>query len=161
VINVTRIGVLVLAVLCWNEACAQDSQNLIGLWKLVSYELEFQDTGERQTPFGAHPNGYGVITAEGRTMAVLTAEGRPIPKSVADRAAAFKTVVAYTGMLKVEGDHWTTHVDVTWNEAWNGTDQVRFFQLDGNTLNITSAWSTNLNYDGRLTRGLLRWERVR
>jgi hypothetical protein len=29
-------------------------------------------------------------------------------------------------MLKVEGDHWTTHVDVTWNEAWNGTDQVRF-----------------------------------
>ena len=33
-------------------------------------------------------------------MAVLTAEGRPIPKSDADRAAAFKTVVAYTGMLK-------------------------------------------------------------
>ena len=158
--NITRIGVMVLAVVFWNAANAQDSQKLIGLWKLVSYELEFQDTGERQTPFGAHPNGYGVITAEGRTMAVLTAEGRAIPKSDEDRAAAFKTVVAYTGMLKVEGDHWTTHVDVTWNEAWNGTDQVRFFRLDGDTLHISSAWSTNLNYEGRLTRGVLKWERV-
>jgi len=156
-----RVALMVVAVFCCSGAHAQDSERLIGLWKLISYELEFQDTGERQTPFGAHPNGYGVITAEGRTIAVLTAEGRPIPKSDADRAAAFKTVIAYTGMLKVEGDHWTTRVDVTWNEAWNGTDQVRFFKLDGDTLYITSAWSTNLNYEGRLTRGVLRWERVR
>ena len=49
--NVTRIGLMFLAVLCWNEAYAQ-IVNRIGLWKLVSYELEFQDTGERQTPFG-------------------------------------------------------------------------------------------------------------
>ncbi len=160
-LNTIRIALMVLAAFCWNEAYAQENEKLVGLWKLISYELEFQDTGERQTPFGAYPNGYGVITAEGRTMAVLTAEGRPIPKSDADRAAAFKTVIAYTGMLKVDGDHWTTHVDVTWNEAWNGTDQVRFFKLDGDALYITSAWSTNLNYEGRQTRGVLRWERVR
>jgi hypothetical protein len=159
--KIARITLVILAVLTWSKSYAQDSENLIGLWRLISYELEFQDTGERQTPFGAHPNGYGVITPEGRTMAVLTAEGRPIPKSDADRAAAFKTVIAYTGMLKVDGDHWTTHVDVTWNEAWNGTDQVRFFNVDGDTLSITSAWSTNLNYEGRLTRGVLKWERVR
>ena len=159
--NVIRLALMFVIVAFWNTAYADDAQGLIGLWKLISYELEFQDTGDRQTPFGAHPNGYGVITREGRTIAVLTAEGRPIPKSDADRAAAFKTVVAYTGMLAVEGDHWTTHVDVTWNEAWNGTDQVRFFKLDGDTLFITSAWSTNLNYEGRMTRGVLKWERVR
>jgi hypothetical protein len=125
--NMARIALLVLAASCWSGAYAEDNEKLVGLWKLISYELEFQDTGERQTPFGTHPNGYGVITGEGRTIAVLTAAGRSIPKSDADRAAAFKTVIAYTEMLKVEGDHWTTHVDVTWNEAWNGTDQVRFF----------------------------------
>ena len=30
-------------------------------------------------------------------------------------------------------------VDISWNEAWTGTDQVRFFKLDGNILTITAA----------------------
>ena len=50
-------------------------------------------------------------------------EGREAPKTDADRAVAFKTMVSYTGIYRIEGDHWITKVDVSWNESWVGTEQ--------------------------------------
>jgi Lipocalin-like domain len=47
---------------------------------------------------------------------------------------------AYTGIFRLEGDKWTTEVDVAWNPVWNGTDQVRSFKLDGGRRKVTSAW---------------------
>ena len=138
---------------------ADDRGQLIGVWKLQTFELEFQDTGERIEPFGAHPNGYGIFTREGRTMAVLTAEGRAAPRTDADRATAFKDMIAYTGMYRVEGDHWITKVDASWNESWVGTDQIRFFKVDEDTLSVTSNFRPNPNYDGRIVRGHLTWTR--
>ena len=132
---------------------ADDREHLIGVWKLQTFELEFQDTGERIEPFGAHPNGYGIFTREGRTMAVLTAEGRAAPLTDADRAAALKDMIAYTGIYRIEGDHWITRVDTSWNESWVGTDQIRFFRLNGDTLMVTSNWRPFPNYDGRIARG--------
>ena len=138
---------------------ADEREQLIGVWKLQTYELEFQDTGERKTQFGEHPNGFLIFTAEGRMMAVLTAESRPIPQTDSDRAAALRSMFAYSGIYRLEGDHWTTKVDTSWNEAWTGTDQVRFFKVDGDTLTITSAWAASLNFDGRTARGHLVWTR--
>ena len=138
---------------------ADDREQLIGVWKLQTFELEFQDTGERIEPFGAHPNGYGIFTREGRTIAVLTAEGRAAPRTDADRAAAFKDMIAYTGIYRIEGDHWITRVDTSWNESWVGTDQIRFFQLDGDTLSVTSNFRPSPNYDGRIARGHIKFVR--
>ena len=142
-------------------ALADDQKQLVGVWKLRTYEVEFQDTNERTKPFGEHPNGYGIFTPEGRTMAILTAEDRKVPQTDADRALAFTTMVAYTGIYRVEGDHWVTKVDTSWNESWNGTEQIRFFQLDGDELQITSNWRPYPLFDGRVARGLLTWSRVR
>ena len=75
---------------------ADEREQLIGVWKLQTYELEFQDTGERKTQFGEHPNGFLIFTAEGRMMAVLTAESRPIPQTDSDRAAALGSMFAYS-----------------------------------------------------------------
>ena len=132
---------------------ADDRGQLIGVWKLQTFEIEFQDTGERITPLGAHPNGYGIFTAEGRTIAILTAEGREVPITDADRAAAFKTMVSYTGTYRIEGDHWITKVDVSWNESWVGTEQIRFFKVDEDALTVTSNWRPYPNFDERIARG--------
>ena len=40
---------------------ADDRQPLIGEWKLQTFDYEFQDTGERIAPFGAHPNGISIL----------------------------------------------------------------------------------------------------
>ena len=144
---------------CALPSLADDREQLLGLWKLQTYELEFQDTGARKMPFGAHPNGYGVFTPEGRTIAILTAEGRTAPKTEADRAEAFRTMISYTGTYRVEGDHWITKVDTSWNEAWIGTEQVRYFKVEDDILTITSAWAASLSFDKRIVRGHLTWTR--
>jgi hypothetical protein len=67
---------------------------------------------------------------------------------------------AYAGTYTVEGDKVTHNVDVSWNEAWTGTDVVRFYKLDGNTLTITTALSKS-GMDGREGRTVLVWEKVK
>ena len=32
----------------------------------------------------------------------------------------------------------TPHVDISWNEAWTGTDQIRLFEVNGNDLTVTT-----------------------
>lgn len=91
---------------CTVPALADETQRLVGVWKLQTYDYEFQDTGERIAPFGTHPNGIGIFTAEGRTMGILTAEGRKVPKTDADRVEAFRSLVAYSGTYRLEEDRW-------------------------------------------------------
>ena len=47
-----------------------------GSWRLVSYEVEVKDTGERFPPMGAAPTGYVMFAPEGRVWFMLTGEGR-------------------------------------------------------------------------------------
>jgi hypothetical protein len=55
---------------------------------------------------------------------------------------------AYSGSYTVKSDRVIHHVDMSWNEAWNGTDQVRFCNVDEHTLTYTSAPAPN-PFDGR------------
>jgi hypothetical protein len=134
---------------------------MLGIWKLESFDVEFQDSGERKPLFGANPSGYIIFTPEGRMMALLTAEGRKAPQTDAERASAFRTMYAYSGTYQVEGDRWITKVDIAWNEAWTGTDQLRYYRFDGEKLIVTSAWQPSVNFEGRYTRGILTWTKVR
>jgi len=48
------------------------------------------------------------------------------------------------------------------NPAWDGTDQVRTFQIVGNRLMVTSMWQPAVNFSGSpLSRGSLVFERVK
>ena len=97
-----------------------------------------------------------------RMMALLTAEGRKRPVTDEDGLAAFRSMIAYSGIYRVEGDHWITKVDVAWNEARTGTDQMRVFRLEGDKLTVVTMWQPNLNLAGNPeTRGVLVWSRVK
>ena len=150
-----------LMLFCALPVLADERQQLVGVWRLQTYDVEFQDTGEHAAPFGAHPNGFGIFTPEGRTMGILTAEGRKAPQTDADRAAAFQGMVAYSGTYRLEDDRWITTVDIAWNEAWMGTEQVRFYRVEGDTLTVTSNWRPYPLFDGRVARGLLTWIKVK
>jgi hypothetical protein len=133
---------------------------LPGVWELFSYEVEFQDTGECKKTFGDAPKGRLVILSSGRVMAVITAADRCLPTSDSDRAAAFQSMVAYSGSFRVDGNEWITDVDMYWHEDWTNTVQRRYFKLDGDSLDVSSAWAESPHYSGRITRGLLTWRRV-
>jgi hypothetical protein len=140
---------------------AAEQPALVGVWKLLSYQTEFHDGSPKRAMFGEHPTGYIIFTSEGRLMAVIEAEGRKTPSTDSDRAALLKTLIAYSGKYRIEGNQWITRVDTAWNPAWDGTDQVRTFQIVENRLMVTSTWQPAVNFPGSpLSRGSLVFERV-
>lgn len=110
----------------------------------MSFDVEDQDSGERQ-PFygGASPNGYTILTDEGRMMVLITSGMRKLGQTDEKQAVLFRTMLSSTGLCRFEGDKFITTVDVSWNESWTGIDQVRFYRLDGDQLDIVTEWLPN------------------
>ena len=136
------------------------SEQLVGTWQLMSARFELADTGECGDAYGPNPLGSLILTDNGRMMAIVTSAARAPPKDEAGRAALFESMMAYSGKYRIEGeDTFITTVDLAWHPAWNGTEQTRFFQLDGNTLSITTAQLTHPLFPGRMARGVLVWRR--
>jgi hypothetical protein len=109
-------------------------------------------------------DGYLSYSADGRTYAIATSDNRiePLDVDAADeeRVKLHRTMFAYAGTYTLEGDKVTHHMDVSWNEAWTGTDVVRLYKLEANTLTITTAPSKS-SFDGREGRTVVVWEKVK
>jgi hypothetical protein len=54
------------------------------------------------------------------------------------RLALYDSMFAYAGTYSVEVGRVIHHVDISWNEVWTGTDQTRLFEVNGNTLTLTT-----------------------
>jgi len=137
---------------------------LLGTWKLQSFRMEYQDTGETVEPYGAHPGGYLSYSADGRMHAIVVRDGRTPPSgdvpSDAEMIELFTGMGAYAGTYTIEGDRVNHHVDVSWIEAWTGTTQVRQFKIEGESLHIRSIAAPD-PLDGRSSASTVVWTRVR
>ena len=133
-----------------------------GAWQLLSYEVEEQANGETFAPMGENPTGYVIFTAEGRLSFMLSAEGRQLGSNAEERSALLSSMIAYTGIYRLEGDRWITQVDVAWNPEWVGTEQTRFFAIDDDLLTVHTPWRVMPNWpDKGLTRSIVRFQRCR
>jgi lipocalin-like protein len=135
----------------------------VGTWTLKSTERKVLETGEATQLWGAHPTGTLIYTADGRMSALVLAENRKVPGAAmpteAEALSLFKSMVAYAGRYTVEADRVIHHVEQSWNQAWTGTDVVRFYKLEGNRLTLTTAPAPNPR-DGKMSVSTLVWERV-
>lgn len=133
---------------------------MLGTWKLKTYLVT--TAGMRSTPYGENPTGYLSYSADGRMQVVGTASGRIISRDRAptneEQIALHKTMFAYEGTYSVEAGKVTHHVDISWNEVWNSTDQVRCYEVNGNTLTITSRFIDAAS--GTEAHYVLVWEKV-
>jgi hypothetical protein len=132
---------------------------LLGTWKLISCFMEDVQTRERTAIWGEYPNGYLVLTADGRWIVVQTAEGRKAPQNDEDRAAAFRSMLAYSGRYRTDGDRIVIKVDISWDESWNGSEQIRQYRLQGDRLHIEAAPQPYANFGGKVMGGILVWMR--
>ena len=112
------------------------AQQLPGTYKVTSLTAEV-DGAAPQEIFGKAPRGFVTLTPS-RVTFLITAEGRKFGRSVEERAALWDTLAAYSGAYRLEGGRFAVLVDVSANEMWNGTTQMRNWQLDGNRLTITT-----------------------
>jgi hypothetical protein len=89
-------------------------------------------------------------------MTVTTAETRTPGESEPERAALHRSMLAYTGKYRIEGN-----VDASWNEGWNGSEQRRRFRLDGDKLFIESAPAPSIVSPGKIDFRRIVWKRER
>jgi hypothetical protein len=141
---------------------AQESP-LVGTWKLKTVVHEVTATGERKNQFGDSPLGYISYAPDGRMYAMGVRSDRSKPAAAAptpeEATKLFQSMFAYTGSYTLEPGKVTHHIDVSWNQGWTGTDQVRFYKLDGNMLTIKSAPAKS-PLDGREGQFVLEFEKV-
>ncbi|MGD0107744.1 MAG: lipocalin-like domain-containing protein [Rhodopila sp.] len=141
----------------------QNASLVLGTWKLRSYEREETATGRRHNQFGEQPDGYLGYAPDGRMYAIFTRHDRIMPADVVptdeEGVQLLGSMVAYAGTYTLGEKQVVHHIDISWNQAWTGTDQVRYFDLDGNTLTITTAPYKSY-HDGKEGRSILVWDKV-
>ena len=160
-----RALALTLTLLSPVVARALDVEKLYGTWKLVSFTQRYVATGETIDVFGKDPSGFLSYSRDGRMSAILVKDRRPRPADMAqtttqDKAQLFGSMYAYAGTFTVDGNTVTHHVDISWNENWTGTHQVRNVRLEGDRLYISTNPQSN-GIDGRIIVGELVWEKVK
>jgi hypothetical protein len=118
------------------SADVRANDRIVGVWKPISYVSKDEETGVETKPWGEKPQGFMVYTADGFMSGIGTADGRTAPtgageKLAEERAKLFASMTSYAGRYTVESDRVIHHVEVAWNPAWVGTDQVRYVTFEG------------------------------
>ncbi len=135
------------------------AEDLVGTWIIETFYMEDCATGRRTRPWGEHPSGTVVFGSDGRMFALITAGGRSAPAGEADEAAAFRAMLAYSGHYRIESpNRLVTSVDIAWFEPWVGSEQVRYCELSGDSLFLTSA-PLDLPRQGEAAFAVVTWRR--
>ncbi len=120
-------------------------------------------SGQRSWPYGNHPDGYLGYFPDGRMYAIVVAADRPKPRGLVptgeENIKLHGSMFAYAGTYTTDGHKVVHHVDISWNQFWTGTDLVRFYKLDGDTLTITTAPAPS-TIDGEEGQWILVWKKV-
>jgi hypothetical protein len=139
-------------------------QKFIGTWRLLSIERIDTASGARTDQMGANPIGYLSYAPDDRMMAIIERGDRTKPAGDAatpvEADALYRSVISYGGTWRIEGDTMIHSVDVSWNEAWTGTEQKRLIKFDGEHA-VLSTHPIADPFDGSINVYSMRWERVR
>src|SRR5215813_11987224 len=158
------ISAVAVATLGAKNGLADDKDSLIGTWKLLEAVSEDLATGEKTNIYKGGAVGFITYGADERVMVIVVDSGRNKPTgNVAtgpEAEALFRTMAAYAGSYMIKGNQIIHHVDVSWNETWTGTDQVRNFNFDGERLRLATAPSPN-PFSGKMSVRTLAWEKVK
>jgi len=118
---------------------SQDPAGLIGTWRQLSAVTEDIATGKQTSVFKQKPIGFVQFTSEGRVtlMTIDPVRKKPAGEVATTEEAAelYRTMIAYSGTFSISGNSVTYDLDITWNEHWTGSLQLRHWELrDGKLL---------------------------
>ncbi len=155
------------ALIAWvasaTPVAAQES--LEGTWKLVSSKRTNLATGTTTDSLGPNPQGFITYGRDGRMMVLITRTGRPRAESIdkmtdQQRNKLFSSMIAYAGTYKFDGKTIEHHIEISWNELWSGTVQVRDVKKDGDRLIYTTRPAPS-PIDGSMGYATLVWEKLK
>lgn len=120
---------------------------LVGVWRLVSVGIR-EGNGEMRYPLGGDMRGVLIYTARGLVSAQLIPPGRPrFASGDQERAtaeeiqAAFAGCTSYFGRYEVDAaaGRVVHHIEASLYPNYEGQGQVRYYRLEGDRLEITTA----------------------
>jgi hypothetical protein len=144
---------------------AQNGSPLVGVWRLVSLGFR-EENGETRRPLGDNVRGVLIYTAGGLVSAQLIPPGRPrFVSGDQERAtpdeikAAFDGCTSYYGRYELDpaGGRVVHAIEASLYPNYEGQGQVRYFRLDGDRLEITTA---PILWQERPRVVVLVWERM-
>ncbi len=132
----------------------------------LSAALEILDSGQVVDSYGRQPSGYITYSRDGRVLVLIVSDNndRPAPANVGvltdeQRANLFRTMVAYGGTYKFDRHTVEHHIDISWNQAWTGTTQIRDLQMEGKKLSYTTRPAL-FSGDGKMSVVTSVWQKV-
>lgn len=136
---------------------------IVGTWKLESFmELDIERSATSY-PMGRKAKATVIYTASGHVATIFAADSRNAAKATpatdAEAAHLFRTMVAFAGRYETNGEELIYYPDITWNEAWTGTRQVRHFEIVGDSLRIRSIPAKSALSEA-MTSMAMTWKRV-
>ncbi|HMG25340.1 MAG TPA: lipocalin-like domain-containing protein [Acidimicrobiia bacterium] len=139
--------------------------DLVGTWRLRSWKNTGSD-GSVVDPLGENPVGFISYHDHGYMSVEIMAEGRTpfrdddvLGGTPEERSAAISTYLGYAGPFEVRADEGAVvhHIEVCSFPNWVGDAQVRFAELDGDTLTLSTKPMT---FQGVERTAALVWDRV-
>ena len=167
--GVLLVVVSVLGFACHTSAEAEQAnsiqQAILGTWKLVSYVREEVPSGAKSDVMGAHPSGYINYGRDGRMMVMIVGSERKKPAGATatpeEAQALLTSMLAYAGTYTIDTQAKTVvhHIDISWDQARTGTDQVRSYKLEGRRITLTTEPSADPTTGKKTVRTLV-WEKM-
>jgi hypothetical protein len=135
---------------------------LSGTYRLISEQRTIVDTGEVIPTTSSR--GYISYGADGRMIVLIVRNPRPKPDSAdhitdQERIGLFRTITAYAGTYKFDGSSIEHGIEISMNQVWSGTKQVRTVKRDGERLVYTTP-PFPFHTDGKISINTLVWEQV-
>ena len=125
-------------------ATAGSAAALVGTWKLLSVETRMTD-GSSHATFGQNPEGYLIYGSDGMMSVNMQWAGRkPFASGIAreasqeEKASVSDLFSGYAGRYEVQEVDSTVihHIEVSSFPNWNGVQQPRIYQIDGDQLTL-------------------------
>lgn len=136
---------------------------IVGTWSLQSFAEQDVKTNALSYPMGERPKATVIYTASGHVATIFTGTGRSTPAGprATDMEAVqlFRTMVAFAGRYELDGSELIYYPEITWNEAWNGTRQTRYFEISDGLLKIRSAPAPSALLNAAMVM-MMTWTRV-
>jgi hypothetical protein len=147
-----------------SSTVADEKDKLVGTWKLISAVSEDLSTSQKTNIYKGTPVGFITYGADGRVMTIIVDSPRKKPAAnvatAAEAEALFRSMAAYAGTYTVKGNQVIHVPEVSWNETWTGTDQIRDYKFDGERLLLATAPSPN-PFTGKMSVRILAWEKIK
>jgi hypothetical protein len=140
-------------------------ESVVGVWKLISVTAKSSE-GLEVLPYGDDPAGMLLYDASGYMAGFLMRRGRPqfasgdpmagTPEEIRQAFVGFE---AYCGTYEVDMEKGiaTHHVEISRFPNWEGTNLIRYINLSGDKLFISTPKIQALGHEWVL---YLNWQRM-